>query len=216
MISRRVLYHIATTADYNYKAYFFILIATTQLKSMLTSFLSLSMSSVKIFYSQRLGKYMTLDPTLRMILFATPVVMIFLPFPLFSLILTAAYLRSFVLVHISLIMLLNLAVLKLPSLTKHLYIDLKYLYRNNLDQGKKDANSLLIIALYTSWMSPFTVWYNYKKFKSYFLPVSSLATLLGHFLAIVVTYIFATYGDVSFTRPPVTHCFLDGERLPKG
>ena len=159
---------------------------------------------------------MTLDPTLRMILFATPVVMIFLPFPLFSLILTAAYLRSFVLVHISLIMLLNLAVLRLPSLTKHLYIDLKYLYRNNLDQGKKDANSLLIIALYTSWMSPFTVWYNYKKFKSYFLPVSSLATLLGHFLAIVVTYIFATYGDVSFTRPPVTHCFLDGERLPKG
>jgi hypothetical protein len=43
---------------------------------MPVSFLSLSLASVKLFYSQRLGRFPDSDPSLKMIVFVAPLVVL--------------------------------------------------------------------------------------------------------------------------------------------
>ncbi len=43
---------------------------------MPVSFLSLSLASVKLFYSQRLGRFPDSDPSLKMVAFAAPLVVL--------------------------------------------------------------------------------------------------------------------------------------------
>ena len=99
--------------------------------------------------------------------------------PFFCLILLAAYIRDYILLFIAINMVTNLAVWKMPCFRKYLYFDLVHIYgKDYLKQGKKESDLVFIIAFYTSWISPFTVWHNDRRFKSQFLIVSSLTTLL--------------------------------------
>jgi hypothetical protein len=53
-----------------------ILSAITQCMSMPFSFLSLTLASVKLFYSQRLGRFPDVDPSPALVAFVFPFVMV--------------------------------------------------------------------------------------------------------------------------------------------
>jgi hypothetical protein len=55
------------------------------------SFVSLAMSSVKLYYSQRLGKFPVTSPSEKMIIFILPYVLLLIAGPLFTLILVTSY-----------------------------------------------------------------------------------------------------------------------------
>jgi hypothetical protein len=56
--------------------------------------LSIILSSIKLYYSQRLGRYPDPDPTLKMILFISPFITLLIIGPLFSFVLMATYLQG--------------------------------------------------------------------------------------------------------------------------
>jgi hypothetical protein len=193
----------------------------TQIVSMAISFLSLVLSSVKLFYSQRLGSFLEVHPSIKMIVLAAMPITLQLLFPLFSLILLASYFREFVIVFIAIVVSMNAAVLKLKCLTLKLYCPIRKLYGfddEHIKFGQKESEQIFYTALFTSWISPCTVWSNNFTRKSYFLIVSSLTTLVGHALGITFL-VFLTYFEVfkidlaQTKSPPITHCFKRQENM---
>jgi hypothetical protein len=189
--------------------------------SIFVSFLALVLSSVKLFYSQRLGTFLDVDPSIKMIIFVAPLIAQQLLFPLFSLIMMAAYFKVFVIVAISIIMLANVAVLNSNCLKQKLYCKIGNLYSFNdqkIKNGKKESEEIFYTAILTSWLSPCTVWCHNFKFKSYFLIVNSLTTLLGHAAGIISVFILTYFGVLKMDllqteNPPITHCFIPQHNL---
>ena len=72
----------------------FSITAYSQCWSIPFSLLSIILSSVKLYYSQRLGRYPDPDPTLKMTLFAIPFITLLIIGPLFSFVLMATYLQG--------------------------------------------------------------------------------------------------------------------------
>ncbi len=154
-----------------------------------------------------------------MIIFAALPITLQLLFPLFSLILMASYFKEFVIVCIAMIILANAAVLNSKCLKPKLYCDIRDLCCFNekyLRKGQKESDEIFYTSIFTTWISPCTVWCHTVKFKSYFLIVNSLTTLLGHAVGIIFVFIL-TYLDVlkmdplQNETPPITHCFLLNE-----
>ena len=189
----------------------------TQILSIIVSFLSLVLSSVKLFYLQRLGIFLDVDPSLKMIIYAALPISIQLLFPLFSLILMASYFRELVIVCVAIIILTNIAVLKTKCLKKKLYCNIDNIYRYaNMNTWQEESEEILHTALFTSWISPCTVWSNNFNSKSYFLIVNSLTTLIVHAFCLVSVFVLTYYKylleDLSqFDNPPITHCFKRNE-----
>jgi len=160
---------------------------STQRTSILMSFLSITFSAIKLFYSQRLGRYPDYDPSIKMIAFVALPVMILIAGPLTSVVCMAAYFQEKVFACILIIIVVNASVLKSPCLEDKLY---PYTYLSNLyesyeleavpedvkTRAKQDKEAILITALFTSWISPCTVWANNIKCNSYFLLVSNSST----------------------------------------
>ena len=174
------------------------------------SFLSLVLSSAKLFYSQRLGNYLELDPSFKMIIYAALPICFQLLFPLFSLILSASGGNGLVLAQIASIMLANFVVTK-SMMTKSNFV-IKDLYghdnRDNQKKGRKESDEIFNTAIFTSWISPCTVWSNNHRFKSNFLIVNSLTTLLGHALSIFCAVFLADLRTLSQSENhPITLCY---------
>jgi len=187
----------------------------SQIVSIVISFLSITFASIKLFYSQRLGRYSDLDPTIRMILFVALPVMLLIVGPLASVVCMAAYFKEKVIVCIIIIIALIALVLKSPCSQEILY---KKTYSENayksceLEQSPKDWNrrmkrdreAMLITAIFTSWISPCTMWFSESKF----IFVSSLTNLFGHFVGIASILIFISTAALPLNdNPPITHCF---------
>ena len=157
------------------------------------SFLSITFSAIKLFYSQRLGRYPDYDPSIKMIAFVALPVMILISGPLTSVVCMAAYFHEKVFACILIIIVVNASVLKSPCLEDKLY---PYTYLSNLyesyeleavpedvkTRAKQDKEAILITALFTSWISPCTVWANNIKCNSYFLLVSISSTFYKQLL----------------------------------
>jgi len=75
----------------------------TQIRSIIVSFISLSLSSTKLYYLQRIRKFFDADASIKMSLYILPAIMCQLLMPLFSLIVIASYLKAWVLAIIILI-----------------------------------------------------------------------------------------------------------------
>ena len=58
------------------------------------------MASVKLFYSQRLGNFRDIDPSPKQLIFVLPLICLQIIGPMISLVLLAAYFKSFVLVFV--------------------------------------------------------------------------------------------------------------------
>ena len=188
------------------------------------SFLSLILSSVKLFYAQRLGRFRDVDPSIKMIIFAALPITLQLLFPLFSLILMASYFKVYVTVCIAIIILANAAVLKSKCLKQKLECNISFLYKFSNDiytKGKKESEEIFFTAILTSWVSPCTVWCSSLNLKSYFLIANSLTTLIGHAAGIASVFIL-TYFEVlkmdplQTGNPPITHCFMNQDNVPLG
>jgi hypothetical protein len=163
------------------------------------------------------------DPSIKMIIFATLPITLQLLFPLFSLILMAAYFKEFVIACIAIITTLNLAVLTCQSNQEY---HIKRLYASKdetkmkkmMKKGKQESEEIFLTAIFTSWISPCTVWSNNMKSKSYFLILNSLTTLLGHAVGIVSIFILS-YFEVFKMDPlqtknqPITHCFMNPDSV---
>lgn len=102
--------------------------AISQIWSTPISFLSLSLASVKLFYSQRLGRFYDADPNLKMVLFALPFIVGLIIGPIYSLLLMAAYLQGYVFVLISTIIVANFIILKCLSNKNWIFPDTEKLY----------------------------------------------------------------------------------------
>jgi ABC-type glycerol-3-phosphate transport system permease component len=75
----------------------------TQIRSIIVSFISLSLSSTKLYYLQRIRKFFDAEASIKMSLYILPAIMCQLLMPLFSLIVITGYLKAWVLLVIILI-----------------------------------------------------------------------------------------------------------------
>jgi len=185
--------------------------------------LSITFASIKLFYSQRLGKYSDLDPTIRMIMFVALPVTILIVGPLSSVVCMAAYFKENVIVCIIIISALIALVLKSPYLEDLLYDDddLEEAYKSyELKQthiskdvkrrAKRDREAIFFTAIFTSWISPCTMWFSESKF----IFVSSLTNLFGHFVGIASILIFISTAALPLNdNPPITHCFKNENNI---
>jgi hypothetical protein len=67
--------------------------AISQCWSIPSSFLSLSVSSARLYFSLRLGRFNEVNPPIKNLLFVMPLVVVQIIGPLFSLIVLAAYFK---------------------------------------------------------------------------------------------------------------------------
>ena len=186
--------------------------ATSQCAGIPLSFLSLSLASVKLYYSQRLGNFAAVDPSLKMIAFAFPFVSVQILGPLFSLIFLAAYFRGFVLLFIAFIIFTNFVTLKYFHFKGKPYVNIP-LYENYYT-SIEESNFIFITATLTSWISSSTVWSNnFIQIKRVLL-ISSLSNTLAHTLSTLCIYIYIYFDDISvMISAPITHCFTIAQNL---
>ena len=118
---------------------------------MAISYLSLTLSSAKLFFSNRLGIFKDVDPTFKMIVVVAPAIAIFLLAPILSLVLMSTYFNELVIVVIGVIVAANAVVLKLPCLDRFLFDDLLRHYGfDQLKLGKDESDTVLMISILTS------------------------------------------------------------------
>ena len=179
------------------------------------------MSSINLFYFQRIGKFADVHPSWKLRFFAALPMLYLLAGPLFVLVILTAYFRWWVLVHIIGIIVINFLVLKCPKLEDILYPDVAKMYGNyskylqtfvidkaHRDLAEAESDFIFYTAIFTSWLSPCTVWAHNLTCKSYFLLVSSLTTLIGHGVGLMFIYVLLLNSDLSdYANPPITHCF---------
>jgi hypothetical protein len=187
--------------------------ALSQCFGIPTSFLSLALASVKIFYSQRLGRFPDVNPDPAMIVFAFPFVVLQILGLLLSLVILASYFKLMVLLQIGFIILANFIVLKYilfkgdPFAEVELFYDISYgIYVE--ERCTQESKSIFRTAILTSWISPCTVWANNLTRKSYFLLTSSTTTIFAHLICLLCTYVYILFDrfDVN-SNPPILHCF---------
>ena len=93
------------------KTFFFFISASFQYVGIPISFLSLALSSTKLFFSQRLGRFTDVDPAFTHWITLLPIVSVQIMGPLLSLVLMAAYFRLYIFACIGGIVLINSLVL---------------------------------------------------------------------------------------------------------
>ena len=199
---------------------FLEILASTQLISIGFSFMAFVLSSTRLFYSQRLGKYQELDPSMTMILFVLIFIVGLITGPLCNLVLMSSYYQEAVVIFISLNIvshLFNATSFKqeLLDYVKILYghTNSKYLEKQKEENelGKVHLDEMIIRAIFTSWISPCTVMSNNDVHKSKFLIVSGRTSFIGHLFGLISVIFFALYADLSQQQnPPITHCFKKG------
>jgi hypothetical protein len=182
------------------------------LVSITVSFLSLVLSSVKLFYSQRIGIF--LEPSIKVIIFIAPLIALQLLFPMFSIILMAAYIKEYAIVWITINILVTVAALH----SNCCFAFGTRVFERSLNGSSHYLSTKYYIAIFTSWISPCTVWSNTHKFKSSFLIVSSLVSLTAHAVGILSIYLLTHFGyllrDLSqYENPPLTHCFRNHDNI---
>ncbi len=93
------------------------------------SFLSLGMASVKLFYSQRLGIFADVDPSLKMILIVLPLILLQMMGPILSLVLLSTYFKALVILIVLFFILTQYLVMKCMYLKGKSYKYLEKLYQ---------------------------------------------------------------------------------------
>jgi ankyrin repeat protein len=188
------------------------------------SFVCLSLASVRLFYSQRLGKYREPDPSIlsKQTLIAIPICIqnaIYLSAWIFL----TAYVKVHVLWCICLVIFLNFVaiqtfVFRLNS--SELVFDAML---NGVKEGQWESESRKIFytAIFTSWISPYIVWTNNKPIEilkkrlgksnmsKYFLLISNATTSIT-LIIILSIYCYGVFSVDDFdvaNNPPLAHCF---------
>ncbi len=177
-------------------------IAISQCFGIPVSFLSLAMTSVKLFYSQRIDYDEDVDPSLKMIMLVLPVIIFQIIGPSFSVIFLTAYFKAFVLLFVILLLITQYLV------TYHCCYN--YDHNRSFNEGENIKRKYIFItAVLTAWITPCTVWKNNFQRRTYFLLTSSLTTAITHMLCLSCIYIFTSLDAITFTDLfPITHCIV--------
>ena len=169
----------------------FSILAISQCLGIPLSFLSLVLSGIKLFYSQRLGKFAELDPSPKMMTFVAPLVILLLAGPLYTLVVMSIYLKEYILIYICIILFSNSVVLKKwMSNDTQKSMDLYTLRENTpistCDQERSHQESLMIYmtAICTSWIAPCCVWSNNFTYKTHFLLALGITTCVCHIIGL--------------------------------
>ena len=122
--------------------------------SISTSFLTLVLTTGKLYFYQQDGTLDTIDPHWKMTSLVLPFIVTLLAGPVFTVIIVSAYFKGFVLVMIAFVMVSNRIVLKLPCLNRQVFkaSELGVSPRKLLKRQQKR----LFIAVATSWLAPCT------------------------------------------------------------
>jgi len=158
--------------------------------------MSITFSSIKLFYSQRLGRHRDYDPSMKMMVVAALPVMFLIAGPLASLVCLASYFQDKVIVFIIVttginVMFLSSLYLKdelCPSIkSSYASYELNEVTEDDEKRAREDCQAIFLSAIFTTWISPCTVWANDIGKKSHFLLVSSAtsANFINRFLRAV-------------------------------
>ncbi len=121
--------------------------------------------------------------------------------PLYSLLIAAAYFDGFVVVVVAIIIGANFLILKYAYYKGAPFPEIDILYaksnetkiaQSDQEEGLGESQLIFFRAVFTSWVSPCTVWANNLRCKSYFLPISAITSLSIHCFTITSIYA-ATY-----------------------
>jgi ankyrin repeat protein len=207
----------------------YVFSAKSQLSSVPISFISFTLSSLKLFFSQRLGRYSDSDPPLlKSILIVAPFIVLQNFGILCCWVFIAAYLQGWILICIPVAML-------------SVYIFLQvFIFKCNLstqiDSGfcdipinilEKEGLNCFRTAILTSWVSPCSVWSNNQQSKSYytfrkreyssqkFLFVSSCGCIFANCICIAAIYVYlSVYNLLELELSlPITHCKESAENI---
>ncbi len=150
--------------------YFFFFSAKAQLISMPFSLFSLTSSSVKLFYSQRVGRYRDIDPSMKsMALVGFPIFFRNLGFLSIWVVITA-YLQGYAIPCVLLVMLIVfLAFSSFTSLVgwdELLDMSFDSFDRSLLERKVNETRKIFSTSVFTAWVAPCTVWSHKKLFKT--------------------------------------------------
>lgn len=126
--------------------------------------------------------------------------------PLSSLIMTACYGRIIVFAQIVVIILMNFIIMKLI----HFYPQEKIVsaFYQLRELGNKEANQTFLNAIFTSWISPCTVWANNSLKRTKFLLHSVIITVSINTCYTAALYVCVrVIGLTHLEQPPIFHCF---------
>ena len=179
------------------------------------SFFSLTLASVDVFYSLRLGRFSDFYPTLKMTILVMPFIIILISGPLLSIILMATFFNEYVIVFVASIIFLNTVVMKLLYFRKADRKNIKKIYHINnkanvrFDElARQESSYIFLTSVFTSWITPCTVWYNNFEMKSYYLLILSWLTLTYHALSIVFhCVVINKFPQIFPTNLSLFHCF---------
>jgi ankyrin repeat protein len=165
--------------------------ATSQLVSIPISIFSLTLASCKLFYSQRLGSLSEPDPSFKMIVIISPLIIIQLAGILFSYIaISAIYKFDIAAVVIAITIMAHCICLSIIYLKKTDTDNIKCMYNNKDEEYvTKEINSLFWMSIFTAWVSPCSVWVNNLATKSRFLLFSSAITILIKLASIYILFL---------------------------
>ncbi len=129
--------------------------------------------------------------------------------PLLTIILLCSYFQAYIFIFIVLIISSNWVILKLIFFQdKHHDKFVSTFYSKLKEHGRKEAEHTFYYSIFTSWISPCTVWANNKLMKSKFLLYSSLTTFLFNIMALAfVLFLIDNLNIDDRNNPPVFHCF---------
>ena len=156
-------------------------------------FLSFSLASVRLFYSQRLGGFPDQDPNPKMTVFALPFVVTLTAAPFASLVLAATVFQANVLALVVAIVVVNFLVLYFLYIRKAARVKYLELYSGttdpqfesqNLAKAHRDCLAIFYTAALTSWVAPCAVLANNFQVQTRFLLVSSIVSLTAHSISI--------------------------------
>jgi hypothetical protein len=171
---------------------FFCVSAVPQCFSIPVSFLCLTLASVRLFYSQRLGRFPDINPSFKMIIFVFPLIMLQITGSVVLFVLSAAYLREVVIAMIVFHILAQFIVLKCFLLKRKPISD--------------NQTNVFWTAVFTAWMTPCTVWKNNLITQSSFLLVSSLTSIIIHSFSLISICLHIFLDDLSLPFAPIFHC----------
>ncbi len=128
---------------------------------------------------------------------------------LYSLVMMATYAQGYVFVLIGTIVLLNLTILKHTYLRKEQRTKIiENFYNHQKETGTIETNAIFLNALFTSWVSPCTVWMSNVLYKSKFLFISTLVTFSVNLFNLISLYLISNSDMLhNIENPPILHCF---------
>ena len=182
------------------------------------SFVSLTFSSIKLFYSHRLGIYSDSDPPLKNLLLISPLIVLQNFGILTCWVFIAAYLKEFILICVIFVMAMSYVAVQ------------TFIFKWNSKKRKADAISCKVpvtelekevkhcfwTAIFVSWISPCSVWFNTsqsndskskaKTSPKPFLLVLSAGSISAATLCVSCIYVFLAVTTDNNRKFPITHC----------